>query len=41
MNKFPDWVKERIPQQQGGFVRHSTWILDKDFPLTISEYFAL
>jgi chorismate-pyruvate lyase len=41
MNKFPDWVRERIPQQQGGFVRHSTWILDKDFPLTISEYFAL
>ncbi len=41
MNKFPDWVRELIPHQQGGFVRHSTWVLDINLPLTIQEYFAL
>jgi chorismate lyase len=41
VNQFPDWVKERIPYQPGGFVRHSTWILDNAYPLIISEYFSI
>lgn len=37
---FPNWVIDMMKHQECGFMRISNWLLEDNYPFTITEYFA-